>query len=392
MCLDHHFFFQQVPILSPTRLWQRCIQWHMEAEAPTQSGAGKEQEQKKTQRGAVVSLGPGHIAAALVLFAASLGLTAIITSQAIGDQGKEAISNIQQSKAADLASLDAKLKESQKEVGLLSQRLRESYDKQRRLMVRSTELEAKVKAFQGTLSISKAPLLPSQDSVLPVSVSPVFTSGETPFIKDGSRWLVVRKEGLFNAVPAQADVKDAFAGKGIQIPSEAKKLSQSPRPAAGSASLLHPEREFTDQVKPVLKWKRQRGVIGGFVCVLLDREGKTVALSDPLEGDSWQPSNSLTRGQTYTWQLTLPNPADPGKGRVVAESSFYLLSEQESAEANRRLSAAGGSHLLRMAAYAEAGLFAGAEWEAQKFAEANPGLKDGQRLLKQMQGLRPKRD
>lgn len=363
----------------------------MNAEAPTQAGQSEGEEQPRTLRGAGISLRPLHLAAALLLFAASLGLTAFITSRTMGEEGREAISDIEQSKAADLAALDSKLKEGEKEIGLLSQRLRESYDKQRRLMARTTELEAKVKAFQGTLSISKAPLLPSQDSVLPVSVSPVFTSGETPFIKDGSRWLVVRKEGLFNAVPAQADVKDAFAGKGMQIPTEAKNLSHAPQPAAGSAALLHPDREFTDQARPILKWKRQRGVIGSFVCVLLDKEGSAVAVSDPLEGDSWQPQNSLTRGQTYTWRLTLPNPAEPGKGRVLAESHFYLLSEPESAEANKRLSAAGGSHLLRMTAYAKAGLFAGAEWEAQKFAESNPGLKDGQRLVKQMQSLRPKR-
>ncbi len=364
----------------------------MNSESPADTGSGEAEGQQKTSVEARVSLRPTHIAAAVLLFAASLALTAYITSQAIGEQGKEAVSEVKKSKAADLAAVDSKLKASEKEVGLLSQRLRESYEKQRRLMARTTELEAKVKAFQGTLSISKSPLLPTQESVLPVSVSPVFTSGETPFIKDGSRWLVVRKEGLFSASPSQADVREAFAGRGFQVPAEAKKLGLSSQPAAGSAAMLHPDREFTDQVKPILKWRRQRGVIGSFVSIILDKEGKTVALSDPLDGDSWQPQISLTRGQTYTWRLTLPNPAEPGKGRVVAETSFYLLSEAESAGVNKHLSAAGGSHLLRMTAYAKAGLFAGAEWEAQKFAEANPGLRDAQRLLKQMQGLRPKRD
>lgn len=367
-------------------------QWRMDAEAPTKAASGEEEAQPRLIGSAAVSLRPGHIAAALLLFAASLGLTAFITSQALREQGRNAISDIQQSRSADLAALDSKLKESQKEIGLLSQRLRESYDKQRRLMVRSSELEAKVKAFQGTLSVSKTPLLPTQDSVLPVKVSPVFTSGESPFIKDGSRWLVVRKEGLYNASPAQADVKEAFVGRGYQVPAEAKKLGLSPQPAAGSALMLHPDREFTDQAKPVLKWKRQKGVIGSFVSVILDKEGKTVSVSEPLEGDTWHPQYPLDRGQTYTWRLTLPNPDEPGKGRVVAESAFYLLSEAESAEVNRKLTAAGGSHLLKMTAYAEAGLFAGAEWEAQKFMEANPGLKDGQRLVKQMQALRPKRD
>lgn len=362
----------------------------MSIEAASEA-AEKEEAHQKSASAAPVVLKPLHLAAAALIFVGSLTVTALIASQAINEKGREEASALAKNHALDLKALADQLSAKDKEIDRLSGRLKESYEKQTRLLTRTTELEAKVKAFQGTLNVSKGPILPQQESTLPVNVSPILTTGETPFIRDGSRWLAVRKEGIFTASAASQNLRDAFAGKGMKAPEGARSLAAKPRPAAGSVLMMHPDREFTDLPRPILKWKRQAGMIGSVQCAILDQEGRTLALSEATGSDSWQPANPLPRGHSYTWRILSPNPADPEKAQVLAETTFQVLSEAESALLNRKLNEAGGSLLLRMAAYIESGLFASAEWEAQKFSDANPGLKDGQRLVGQMRALKPKR-
>lgn len=363
----------------------------MSIEPASQTRSQEEAPQQAASSTGSVALKPSHLLLAGPALLGALALTVLLTSRTLEERSRLAASDLAKAHAAVQKELQGSLADKEKEIERLNSRLKESYEKQSRLIVRATDLEAKVKAFQGSLNISQSSLLPSRDAVMPVSVSPVFTSGETPFIKDGSRWLAVRKEGLFVATAAPRDVRDAFSGRSIKVPEAARSLAAKPAPAAGSVLILGPDRELIDLVRPVFRWKKQAGMIGSIQCAILDKEGRTLALSDPLTSDSWQAPNPLPRGHAYTWRIVSPNPAEPERAHVLAESFFVLLSEAESGLVNRKVAEAGGSLLLRMNAFLEAGLTASAELEARKFCDVNPGLKDGQRLLSQVKALRPER-
>jgi hypothetical protein len=339
---------------------------------------------------ASLSLKPIHLLAAIGLAGAGIYASVLLTSQSVDEKGRQIL-------ASQRAAHDAALKEAQesaaekdKEIASLTKSLKESYEKQKNLLTKNQELDAKVKAFQGSLNVSRGQVLPSPDTNLPVNISPVFQSAESPLIKDGSRLFTLRPEGIFTVQTPPASVKSMASGQ-LKVPEASRALAAKPAPRAGSVRMLFPDREFADSQKPTIKWQRQKGMLGGVQCVVLDKEGKVVARSEATTAESWQVSQDLPRGHTYTYRLLSPNPAEPDAGQILAESSFYLLSESESAALAKKLNEAGDSSLMRSAAYAESGLLASAEWEAGKFAKSNPRIDLGDKILSQIKSLRPKR-
>ncbi len=339
---------------------------------------------------APASLKPIHFIATLAL--AGLGILAavMLTSQSVDERGQQMLSAQQSAHEAALKEAQNSSAEKDQKIEALTSSLKESYEKHKTLLDKNQELDAKVKAFQGSMNVSKGQILPSPDSTLPVNISPVFQSAESPLIKDGSRLFALRREGIFTVQTPPASVRNLASGQ-IKVPEAARSLAAKPAPRAGSVKLLFPDREFADAQKPTIKWQRQKGMLGGVQCIILDREGKVVARSEADTAELWQVNLELLRGHTYTYRLLSPNPANPDEGQVLAESSFYLLSEAESSALAKKLNEAGDSALIRTAVYAEIGLLASAEWEAGRFAKASPNIDLGEKILGQIKQLRPKR-
>lgn len=339
---------------------------------------------------ASLSLKPIHLVAALGLVGAGIYASVLLTSQSVDERGRQLLSSQRAAHEAALKEAQESVAEKEKENAALTKSLKESYEKQKNLVVKNQELDAKVKAFQGSLNVSRGQVLPSPDSTLPVNISPVFQSAESPLIKDGSRLFTLRPEGIFTVQVPPASVKDLALGR-IKVPEASRSLAAKAAPRAGSVRMLFPDREFADSTKPTIKWQRQAGMLGGVQCSVLDKEGKVIARSEATTAESWQVSQDLSRGHTYTFRLVSPNPADPDAGQVLAESSFYLLSESESAALAKKLGEAGDSTLMRAAAFAESGLLASAEWEAGRFAKAHPQAAFADKVVSQIKSMRPRR-
>lgn len=339
---------------------------------------------------ASLSLKPIHLIAAIGLIGAGLYASVLLTSQSVDERGRQLLASQRAAHDAALKEAQDSASEKQKEIASLTKSLKESYEKQKNLLTKNLELDAKVKAFQGSLNVSKVQVLPSPDTTLPVNISPVFQSAESPLFKDGSRLFTLRPEGIFTVQSPPASLKNLASGQ-IRVPEAARTLAAKPAPRAGSVRMLFPDREFADSQKPTIKWQRQKGMLGGVQCLVLDKEGKVVARSESMTSESWQVGQDLPRGHTYTYRLMSPNPADPDAGQILAESSFYLLSDSESAALAKKLTEAGDSSLMRSAAYAESGLLASAEWEAGKFAKTNPQAAFADKVLSLIKSLRPRR-
>lgn len=342
------------------------------------------------KRHALVSLRPIHLVVLFALAGAGVYAAVLLTSQSVDDRGRQLLASQKAAHEAALKEIQDSAAAKDKEIESLTQDLKASYEKHKELLTKNQELDAKVKAFQGSLNVTKGQVLPSPGSTLPINVSPVFQVPEAPLIKDGSRLFAMRPEGIFTVQAPPASLKDLAAGQ-LKIPEAARVLAAKPAPKAGSVKMLFPEREFADSAKPTIKWQRQKGMLGGVQCLVLDKDGKVVARSEATTEEAWSVSQDLPRGHSYTLRLVSPNPAEPDAGRILSESTFYLLSESESAALAKKLTEAGDSSLLRCAAYAETGLLSSAEWEAGKFAKAQPNAAIGTRVLSHIKSLRPKR-
>lgn len=339
---------------------------------------------------ASLSLKPVHLVAALGLAGLGVYAAVVLTSQSVDEKSQQVLMAQEAAHQAALKEANDASAEKDKEIQSLTKSLKESYEKHKTLLAKNQELDAKVKAFQGSLNVSKGQLLPSPEATLPVNVSPVFQSAESPLFKDGSRLFTLRPEGIFTVLAPSPTFKGFVSGQ-MKAPEASRVLASRPTPKAGSVKLLFPDREFADSQKPTIKWQRQKGMLGGVQCVVLDKEGKVAARSEPTTAELWQVSAELPRGHSYTYRLVSPNPAEPEAGQILAESAFYVLSEAESASLAKKLTEAGDSSLMRSSAYVESGLLSSAEWEAGRFVKAHPNADFAERLLGQIKSMRPKR-
>jgi len=108
--------------------------------------------------------------------------------------------------------------------------------------------------------------------------------------------------------------------------------------------------------------------------------------SPELTTVSWTATQSLSRGQVYSWQVkavkdgqevTVPRPPAPqAKFRVVDQGSFTEIS--------RAKRAYGSSHLTLALLYAKAGLVNEAEQELRLLQKANPQSEIVRKLLRQL--------
>jgi len=142
--------------------------------------------------------------------------------------------------------------------------------------------------------------------------------------------------------------------------------------------------------RPTLRWQPLSGATNYTVTLLDSNSGATIT-SPPLTATEWTVPRTLTRGGTYTWQVTavkdgrdIISPAAP-----APEARFKVLDQSKVGELERIERAKINSHLTRGVLYAEAGLLSDAKREFAALVKANPQSPTARKLLRSIEVSRP---
>jgi len=185
-------------------------------------------------------------------------------------------------------------------------------------------------------------------------------------------------------------VRKALTSQRIERSSQLQGLTRPPSSLMGANeqrefSVLTPAGVVLMSDRPAFRWSRLEGATG-YVVEVYDEQFKRVMTSPELTTLSWTATQSLSRGQVYSWQVkavkdgqevTVPRPPAPqAKFRVVDQGSFTEIS--------RARRAYGSSHLTLALLYAKAGLLNEAEQELRVLQRANPQSEIVRKLLRQL--------
>ena len=219
-------------------------------------------------------------------------------------------------------------------------------------------------------------------------------------IKDGSGNITIDRNGNLHGLestPAeyQAIVRTALLNKQIQTPPDLEKLITKSGVVLGDSpkeipfKLLKPVGTMVASDRPEFRWEPLAGAEKYRVTVL-DDAFNPAADSGWLMGTSWSPSNPLSGGNSYIWQVTavqkgkeITSPQPP-----AGEAWFQVLDQPKLEQLEKAQSQFSGSHLLLALLYAQNGALDEAEEELRLLAAANPNSKEPKELLLQLQKLR----
>jgi anti-sigma factor RsiW len=194
------------------------------------------------------------------------------------------------------------------------------------------------------------------------------------------------------AVPPayQELVRKALTSQRIERSSQLQGLTRPPSSLMGANekqefSVLAPAGIVLMSDRPAFRWSRLEGA-SAYVVEVYDTQFKQVMASPEVATVSWSATQSLPRGQVYSWQVkavkdgqevTVPRPPAPqAKFRVIDQGSFTEIS--------RAKRAYGSSHLTLALLYAKAGLLNEAEQELRLLQRANPQSEIVRKLLRQL--------
>jgi hypothetical protein len=137
--------------------------------------------------------------------------------------------------------------------------------------------------------------------------------------------------------------------------------------------------------RPSFRWSRLEGATS-YLVEVYDEQFRKVMTSPEITTVSWNATQSLPRGQVYSWQVkavkdgqevTVPRPPAP-------QAKFRVIDQGRMNEIARARRAYGSSHLTLALLYAEAGLLREAEQELQVVQRANPRSEIVKKLLRQV--------
>jgi hypothetical protein len=194
------------------------------------------------------------------------------------------------------------------------------------------------------------------------------------------------------APPAYQElVRKALTSQRIERSSQLQGLTRPPSSLMGANepgrefSLIAPAGVVLMSERPVFRWSKFEGA-ASYLVEVYDEQFKRVMASPELTTLSWSATQSLSRGQVYSWQVkavkdgqdvTVPRPPAPqAKFRVIDQESFNEIS--------RAKRAYGSSHLTLALLYAKAGLLNEAEQELRLLQRANPQSEIVRKLLRQL--------
>jgi hypothetical protein len=219
-------------------------------------------------------------------------------------------------------------------------------------------------------------------------------------LKDGSGTITLDASGVLAGIPAlTSDDRDlivaALRTGRVEIPSTIVTLRGRPGVLLGppgSASSLRPLRPVAtavESVRPVFEWTALPGATS-YVVSVFDTDLDKIAESEPLSTMQWTPTQQLTRGRVYTWQIRARTAA----GEVVSprppapEARFRVLAQTEADRVAALRKDYGGSPLALGVLLAHAGLLDEAERPLEDIVAANPSSREAQELLASVRDMR----
>jgi len=194
------------------------------------------------------------------------------------------------------------------------------------------------------------------------------------------------------AVPPayQELVRKALTSQRIERSSQLQGLTRPPSSLMGGNekqefSILGPAGTVLMSDRPGFRWSKLEGATG-YVVEVYDEQFKRVMTSQELTTLSWSSTQSLSRGQVYSWQVkavkdgqevTVPRPPAP-------QAKFRVIDQTRLDEILKAKRAYGSSHLTLALLYAKAGLLNEAEQELRVLQRANPQSEIVRKLLRQV--------
>jgi anti-sigma factor RsiW len=242
-----------------------------------------------------------------------------------------------------------------------------------------------------------APTPAPQPSAVPsVEVQPAPAPVVVAQLNDGAGVVSVDQEGKLsgadNLPPSYQElVKKALTSQRIERSSQLQGLTRPPSSLMGANeaghefSVLAPAGVVVMSDRPPFRWSRFEGA-SGYVVEVYDSQFKLVMTSPEVTTTSWTATQSLPRGQVYSWQVkavkdgqevTVPRPPAP-------QAKFLVIDQAKMNELSRAKRAYGSSHLTLALLYADAGLLNEAEQELQLLRKANPQSEIVRKLLRQL--------
>jgi anti-sigma factor RsiW len=244
--------------------------------------------------------------------------------------------------------------------------------------------------------VAPAPSLQPSPSVEPtVQVQPEAVPVVAQ-LNDGAGVLTLDREGKLagadNLPPSyKALLKKALTSQRIERSSQLQGLTRPPSSLMGSNepgrefSVLAPAGIVLMSDRPSFRWSRLEGATN-YLVEVYDEQFRKVMTSPEITTVSWNATQSLPRGQVYSWQVkavkdgqevTVPRPPAP-------QAKFRVIDQGRMNEIARARRAYGSSHLTLALLYAEAGLLREAEQELQVVQRANPRSEIVKKLLRQV--------
>lgn len=322
---------------------------------------------------------------------AGAGGAGVAAGSIAGQTAAEELAQAKTRHASEVAQLSDKSAAQQAELDRMTRQLKAAFTGREALLKERDSLNAKVKAFQGTLGTGPAPagsLLPDTASLLtqPVEVRPVFQAAEPPALRDGSRLLAARRDGVYVLTKAPEPIAGLLRGGQIRLNPIHGKAAALPAPGQGLFELEGPSRVVVESRRPVFRWKPVAGGKARYQVTVFDDKGEEAAKSGWLEGASWQPEQPLAAGRLYRWSMQVMREegqaAAPRSGGEPAGFAIAPAAEVDKLEAARKASP--DSSLTLAALSAEAGLKEEAERHLLAFRKANPGNQVAEALLAQI--------
>jgi len=254
---------------------------------------------------------------------------------------------------------------------------------------RTAKEETREVVVAPTPSLQPAPSIAPSVQVQP---EPVAVAAQ---LNDGAGVLSLDQHGKLSGaenLPSsyQELLRKALTSQRIERSSQLQGLTRPPSSLMGNNeerefSVLGPAGLVLMSDRPALRWTRLEGA-SVYVVEVYDQQFKRVLASPELATLEWTATQSLPRGQVYSWQVkavkdgqevTVPRPPAPqAKFRVIDEGSLNEIS--------RAKRAYGSSHLTLALLYAKAGLLNEAEQELRLLQRANPQSEIVRKLLRQV--------
>jgi hypothetical protein len=198
-------------------------------------------------------------------------------------------------------------------------------------------------------------------------------------IRDGGLLLVYRDgqvSGLEAYTPEQREaVVRAFSGnlQGDVRGEIADALAVRANDLRHDERLVRPVDSAVLSSRPRFLWRNFLDG-GRYRVEIYNETGQPVAASAELDATAWTPDEPLQRGGVYAWRV-FARIANGEEASAPADNEalpgFVVLSNEKAAEVRARLADAEGSHVVRFAVLAEAGLYSNAAEELQQLEAQN---------------------